>query len=281
MQPTRTLEEILQIVKGQSGCKIYQGKSQNTESKYNVIKSFANPSRADIMMIVNFATKNTKLKRDGNPKKFPVFTIMLANVHPKEALEGMDELICGNCSFRKNGLEPGTRACYVDIRGIISMYKKDKSLNPYPILTPVELGILFKHWNIEQVRLGGYGDPACIPFKVWSQVKSINPKLKSIGYTHQANRNWFDSRWLDFCMESVDPTNKKAFHNSRSFRVVGQNYEPTTNEIICPDNGCQKCMLCNGKDQRKNIVMRLHGSIAKVFYNFFNSATDNREEAIQ
>ena len=263
MKPNRTIKDILQLVRGQSGCKIYQGKSQNTESKYNVGKSVANSSRADIMMIVNFATKNPKLNRDGNPKKFPVFTIMLANVHPKEALEGMDELICGNCSFRKNGLELGKRACYVDIRGIISMYKKDKSLNPYPILTPVELGILFKHWNIEQVRLGGYGDPACIPFKVWSQVKSINPKLKSIGYTHQANRNWFDSRWLDYCME------------------VGQNYEPTTNEIICPDNGCQKCMLCNGKDQRKNIVMRLHGSIAKVFYNFFNSATDNRKEATQ
>jgi len=89
-------------------------------------------------------------------------------------------------------------------------------------------------------------------------------------YTHQWETN---KEFADFSMASVDNVAEKERAKElgfRTFRVVNDESEIDTDEIMCPNYTvgiqCIDCKLCSGnKVKAKNIAIVKHGSWKKRF----------------
>lgn len=118
------------------------------------------------------------------------------------------------------------------------------------------------------VRLGGYGDPAMLPFPFIEKFVSLY--RSAIGYSHQWE--WCDQRYRKLLLASVDSEEEKERANAmgwRTFRVRKSEGSIHTGETLCINETdsliqCRDCKLCTSGRSRQNIVVTVHGTQHKV-----------------
>ena len=139
----------------------------------------------------------------------------------------------------------------------------------YPIATPSEAADLFDGLR---VRLGAYGDPAAVPFDVWSVVLARCDAMT--GYTHQWRA--CDARFARYVMASCD--NAADYQDAkalgyRTFRVRAAGETLNAREVICPASkeagvktNCAACVACggHGAKAKADIAIFAHGAVSKV-----------------
>ena len=179
-----------------------------------------------------------------------------------------DGAICGNCPQRQNV----GGSCYVNIGQAPNAVYKALKRGSYPV---ADWPTIAKHWQGRVLRLGSYGDPAAVPFDVWSQL--VDCCKSHLGYTHQHNHASFDKRILKFCMLSTENarTTQRA-HSSqiRTFRMKLASDPLLKNEVLCPNETtgvqCVDCGACYGgrhgmPKKMKSIAINAHGALASRF----------------
>lgn len=223
---------------------------------------YEGPSLINGTPIVVIATK------DWNPKVgYALFTWILKQDESPEqaALHGRDEAICGSCKFRVQ--VPGdskTRLCYTRLSPsegadetlppseVWKRYKKDRSmLNP----PNEDWGQAQDHglWNYLgplHVRIGSYGDPAAVPFRVWTELVRYVPKLQHTGFTHLWQQ--CDPRLKTLCMASTDTPEERAEAQAlgwRTFTVTPELHSNIPNvtvqrDVLCPATDASKGKAC-------------------------------------
>lgn len=191
--------------------------------------------------------------------------ILRADVEPHLAVRsGEDSGICGDCKHA------GT-TCYVQVeRAPLAVYRAwlrgsySDWTEAFPVRALAE----------RSIRLGAYGDPAAVPFKVWRRV--FAQKLVGwTGYTHQW-KNPAHRQLRNYVMASVDSLAEaeQAWADGwRTFRVRSATDSLTKREAVCPaseEGGkrstCAKCNLCRGqRSEARSIAIIVHGYRAGSF----------------
>lgn len=251
-----------------------QTKIRRTRASKNFV-FYHGPSMLDGAPIIAVA----KIDGSRNGKTGPMVQtyILRADVHPREASKhGLDSSICGACVHRgkyslKGELLARTRTCYVVLchgpSGIFKAYKRgiygdlSGDLNQAAELIAGRI-----------VRLGSYGDPAAVPFGVWS---AFLAKMQACtGYTHQ---------WRAFpelailVMASCDSMADRVMARAlgfRTFRVAPSvDWTKESGEALCPASHeagkkttCQACKACGGHSSKANcdIVIPAHGAAKRM-----------------
>jgi hypothetical protein len=232
---------------------------------------YRGPSRIDGRPIVAIATLKTDNAKTGNMVQT---WILREDVDPTEAINsGADESICGSCPLR-GIIQDGRnrqRACYVQVRnaprGI--WYAWQRGL--YPDYNPRKHKQLFRG---RKLRLGSYGDPVAVPYRVWKPLVAIADG--HTGYTHQ----WQDAkhrsfrRWLMASVDSLSQATLAKEREWRYFRTMHTADDIGRGEILCPASDeagkrrqCETCLACNGSNgnaQRVSIAIVAHGSKATL-----------------
>ena len=234
------------------------------------------PSLLDNMPIICVAlTGKSKNSKTGAMMQT---IIIRKDIPPIEANRtGADFSICGACPHRgtPTNKDKGTasgRACHVTLMHSPNTVYKQFHLGAYPHLSQDELPELGKDWKI---RIGFYGDGACIPSEIW---KALLSKAKGhTGYSHQINQSQADFL-ASLYMQSVE-TEMQAFaawsKNIRTFRIIKDVSEVVDGkEILCPASEeagsrttCLECGLCAGTQtkSKKSIAIVAHGAGKKHF----------------
>jgi len=218
----------------------------------NTIKVFENTKR-----IIAWTHKSWNAKTGDMAQ----VTILAASMRPTDAIKsGHDTENCGDCPLK------GGKVCYVNPVFTNSTYH---AIASEPVKRPLD--------DAKPVRLGAYGDPAFIPYRL---LQRLIKGRKWTGYTHQWHK---DKRkpWLKrFLMASVDDwmarregctseqlkakANRKGY---RTFRILKEVSELLPDEILCPAPRvqCKDCLLCAGSSRpAKNIAIVVHGPQNKV-----------------
>lgn len=188
--------------------------------------------------------------------------IMRRDIHPMLARRlGEDKSVCGDCKHKEQS------TCYVNLcHGPIAVFKAFHD-GSYKDFEPSDVELFRDRY----FRIGSYGDPAAVPFEVWSDICKVSAGWT--GYTHQWKT--CDQRYQDLCMASVDSIKgyMKEFHQAqamgwRTFRVRESEDNPLMEcEFVCPaskERGaivtCEKCCGCAGNDGKrsKSPVIMLH-----------------------
>jgi len=232
---------------------------------------YQGPSMLDGSQIVVIAITRSTNSKTGDM----VQTYVLKNNGERPTVNqqtGADFSICGDCKHRPaNG-----GACYVvTAQGPSMVYKSFLSGNY------TDAGGLLEASKLcagRMVRLGTYGDPAAVPFKVWK--KLIKNAKGHTGYTHQwQNKNFLKPHrefLKTYCMASVDNQNEylKAKNRGwRTFRVRLSTDSLNKKEAICPASmeagkklTCVDCGACDGGQKRRgDIAIINHGFKAKRY----------------
>mgnify|MGYP003131795492 FL=1 len=211
---------------------------------------------------------NTKLAGDAASHVMQLF-ILNADEHPSHAVydSGNDEHICGSCPHKRGN--PISSRCYVRVeqapRAVWQSYADGniEYMDPRDVAAnqPTDTGLM---------RLGAYGDPAALPFKVLRELMNgiggqryLAPDQfkRHTGYTHQWMLQHIDQRLRFFLMASVESECQQDLATSmgwRTFRVVEQGESLRTSgnrpEIACPASkeqgyrlNCVECGACNGE----------------------------------
>lgn len=228
-----------------NGCILWEGPSQFDPS-------------VTIGAIMVYHSDNRKT---GN---IPQVYIMRKDVNPCVTLrDGRDQAVCGNCPLRAKPY--GCGACYVAIhRGPFAVWKNwnaglYESRDVLPDRRP-ELP--------RTVRVGAYGDPLAVPFRVWNALAKLFPVL--LGYTH----SWKDypahaKRWMASChtQEDIELANSRGLS---TFTALSQGGEVPIGSFSCLYSkrdtiNCANCRLCFGDSTRtRNVFIDVHGPANKV-----------------
>lgn len=195
--------------------------------------------------------------------------ILRSDIDPSAAIKsGADEAICGNCQHRSVDGNIG-RSCYVTWwLAPMNVYKAYRK-HAYITASQQDLvDYMLGHY----VRLGAYGDPAAIPYRVWLDV--VRQSSGAIGYTQQ----WRDcdpifSRLLMASVQSEAEASEARARGWRTFRVRPVGANVLDNEAICPaseeahhGSTCRECQLCQGTTKAaKSVVIQAHGQRMKWF----------------
>lgn len=219
-------------------------------------------------------------QRSANSKTGDMVQIMIvrADVNPVVALrDGLDTAICGVCPH-KSRAAGGSGACYVNVgQGPNAAWKSHVAHGS----TPFDIERL----RGRRIRFGSYGDPAAVPFEVWSAIAAVADGVT--GYTHQwdADRlsaGGFDTRAADpgfatVCMASADTADEGRRARRlgfRSFVVRGPDEAKPKGAVVCPASAeagkrvtCSQCMSCGGtgNGRRQDVTIIAHGSTARSF----------------
>lgn len=198
--------------------------------------------------------------------------ILCQDVDPIEASRtGKDSSICGNCphmgkaDVSKEKGWASERSCYVNLlHGPLAIWKAYQKGN-YPKLDRLQVKTLAQG---KLVRIGSYGDPACVPLGIW---KDLTAECDGwTAYTH-AGKNPLP----EMLMTSADNIGQAELawvKGERTFRVVKDVSDIVKGkEILCPaskeagfKSTCAACGLCNGSmSKAKSIAIVAHGNGAK------------------
>lgn len=219
-------------------------------------------SKLDGKPIVVIATMKSANRKTGNMVQT---WILRSDIDPVQVSQSKQDFsICGNCPHRQSLRGD----CYVNIgQAPLSVYRGFKR----GIYKDISQDKDFERYFIgASVRFGAYGDPVLIPLRI---VKKIAGVAKNhTGYTHQWKKARFQS-YNKFFMASVDnivETSEAIINKWRYFRA-SRSINLAKNEIECVSETrnitCKKCGLCNGFNNRKSIVIKLHGSRVKKLVN--------------
>jgi hypothetical protein len=198
--------------------------------------------------------------------------IMRADVNPIDAARhGQDSSICGTCVHRgqhdTNGNRiASTRSCYVRLDTAPLNVWKTEGRGRYDDLS-ADLDVAAERVTGRLVRLGSYGDPAAVPFGVWSAL--LARAAGHTGYTHQ----WRDfpefNTWvMASCDSSADRVAARML-GYRTFRVAPADaWARESGEILCPASEqagkktvCALCKACGGNNAkaRADVMIPAHG----------------------
>jgi len=220
------------------------------------------------------ATMETENPKTGNMVQV---WILAKDMSPVDAVRtGQDDIVCFDCKHRGEVDENGrvvNRTCYVKVfqapLAVWNAYSRGK----YPTLDPRDYKYVFAG---RKIRLGAYGEPVLIPFRVMMDVTFESEGWT--GYTHQWRQPEYQ-HYSQYLMASVDSESEYEHAKSlgwRTFRVRTSDQTLLPREISCPASDemnhrttCERCNLCNGSthaaDVRKDIAIVVHGSSAKRF----------------
>ena len=199
--------------------------------------------------------------------------IMRSDINPMSASKtGEDYSICGECPHRgeatddPNAKQAKKRACYVILfQGPLNVYKSYVKGN-YPVVTGHKA--LSEIGTDKDIRLGTYGDPACVPSFVWD---SLLEKCKSnTAYSHQAMMPTAQFK-KEYMMRSADTISQARIswaNGERTFRVAPLSTMVKGKEVLCPASEeagrrttCINCKLCGGASiNAKSILIPPHGN---------------------
>lgn len=224
---------------------------------------FQGKSVLDGSPIVAIATMKTN-----NPKTGDMVQtwIIRSDMSPVEAVTSKnDSAVCGMCPHRHNL----GGACYVQpFQAPLAIYNTFKKGGYVEFDSENKEHI--KAFEGKSVRLGAYGDPAAVPYKVWDGLLKLVDY--HTGYTHQFHHPRFDSKIADICMISCDTlkeserVQKMGF---KTFRVKTKEMEKGEREIACLSDSygvtCLDCGFCKGIEAPINIVIDVHGMRKKRF----------------
>ncbi|BCM87822.1 hypothetical protein [Methylobacterium indicum] len=215
-----------------------------------------------------------------NQKTGPMAQVyfLVADMPPLQASHaGRDAAICGSCPLRGRLVKSSSgankvveRQCYVFLpHGPRQVYDAWRKGN-YPEVGPRDGS---RALTRRLVRLGSYGDPACVPYPV---LEALLAKAGDVtGYTHQWQRFPELRRW---CMASCDtPAERDAAHalGFRTFRIRRRDEPVLAGEGICPGSHemnralrCSECMLCGGESTgtKGDVTIIAHGHGANYFH---------------
>ena len=184
--------------------------------------------------------------------------ILVADVAPATARRtGQDARICGDCP---------RVWCYVALhQAPTSVYLKYRR-GGYP---PIDWCAL----RGRSIRLGSYGDPACVPASIWDRV--VAECAAAIGYTHQWRQHWVQplKQYLMASVDSVAEQCEAAAAGWRTFRIRLADQPAFADEVVCPASDeaghrttCSRCLFCCGSGKRgKSVVINAHGRRATQF----------------
>lgn len=219
---------------------------------------YQGPSLLDGKPIVVIATLTDSNDKTGETLQT---YIIRADIDPMAASRtGEDYSICGTCKHRGTAhdqtapLQALDRSCYVLLwQGPTAVYKAYKKGN----YKPIDAASIGKD---RFVRLGSYGDPACVPAAVWASL--LSGASGHTGYTHQSKTK---GAAVDFDTMMVSADSKQqaqGYHlnGKRTFRVIPVaewqakgNAALLKTEILCPASKeagarvqCNTCQLCSG-----------------------------------
>tara|TARA_R110000822_G_scaffold110654_4_gene240924 strand:- start:5998 stop:6741 length:744 start_codon:yes stop_codon:yes gene_type:complete len=198
--------------------------------------------------------------------------ILVKELKPTEALkQGLDWLVCGDCKHRghedENGKHGVDRTCYVNLgqgpRAVWDAWVRGR----YENLNSENV----KAFTGRKIRLGSYGDPAYVPFRIWKLILKYGENSHT-GYTHQ----WKHAPHLkEICMASVDSFDETMLAWEQGWRTFRMGVDPLDGEVLCPASEqagkkttCANCGLCGGKSkQAKSVYIPPHGTGKKHFKN--------------
>ena len=180
--------------------------------------------------------------------------ILRRDVSPIEASRlGLDKAICGNCphmgkpdASKAKGWAR-ERSCYVNLlQGPLGIWKA-YSAGRYPVVDRVTLKTLASG---KMVRIGSYGDPACVPLGIWKDLTAESEGWTA--YTH-AEKNPLPEMLMTSA-DSLEQAQAAWARGERTFRIVPDvSGVATGKEILCPASKeagfrstCADCRLCNG-----------------------------------
>ncbi len=241
-------------------------------AKVNGFVFYRGPSMLDGQPIVAVLTGLGKASRNAKTGGGLLQTwILRADTSPVDAIHsGADASICGSCPHRgtiKDGRNVG-RSCYVTVFQAPLVVYKGFARGLYPAVTPEEARDLVAG---QMVRLGSYGDPAAVPFRIWeTMLAHVSGKA---GYSHQ----WRAFPELAaYCMASCDSASEQVqakLLGWRTFRVRNPHEPLAAREIICPASkeaghktSCDACKACGGTTAkaRVDVAIMAHGVAGKV-----------------
>lgn len=187
-------------------------------------------------------------------------SIVVAGENPSLLLgTERERACCGDCPLRGRGAK---RVCYVAWHA----WLLGQHLPRAGRATLAEAAELLRG---RVVRLGAYGDPAAVPFGVWSRLLARSKGW--LGYTH----GWrtADPRFRRYLMASVEshPAAIEAeLAGWRYFRIRHRGSPALRSEVVCPNETtgvrCIDCGLCAGTSRRaKNLCITVHGVGAERF----------------
>ena len=204
--------------------------------------------------------------------------IICTDIGPLEASRiGADYSICGNCKHKgtpepnKTSGVASNRTCYVQLfQGPLGVYRAFKR-GHYPAAETIEQVKDFI--DDSMLRLGTYGDPACLPGDLNELLIELSSAHASYTHAHTVDEALGDKA-ASYSMVSADSIDDAiAAHSKgfRTFRVISistyqeqGNNALLKNEIMCPSTKgikCIDCKLCNGTKYKsgKSIAIIAHG----------------------
>lgn len=186
--------------------------------------------------------------------------ILRQDMLPTEAVKkGYDFATCGNCVQRPSvARKTGTSVCYVNTGKSINRIWRKYSIGGYIHLQDAD----YRHLRGRKLRMGSYGDPAAVPFSVWSKL-----------LTHVSSHTGYTSSWREpisyhlkgICQASCNTLEAKETAESLGW-VTFTNLPTGSNApekaVLCPnvkdeEIKCLACGLCDGKTQ--NVFLYDHG----------------------
>lgn len=209
------------------------------------------------------------LEGSKNGKLGSVVQVMFApdEVAPNIAVKsGGDSAVCGDCPHRPQLL--GT--CYVvpNLPIVVPWHETaDRPADLVAACRAIATSGL-------PLRIGAWGDPAAVPFKVVAALAraATHGKSRHAGYTRQWRS--CDQRFRDLLMASViSPKERAEAHQLgwRTFRIRAPAMPVLRGEAMCPASPeagkkttCSKCVACSGANGQRDVVVVAHGSNNKL-----------------
>lgn len=269
------MTKTLAIVKASKASASKASKASKPKRPLPSFVFYRGPSMLDGAPIIAIAT----IKRSKNTKTGAMVQtwILREDINPIDAARtGADFSICGNCVHRgrfKIGLISGTairiestRSCYVRLdtapRNVWGTYHRGRYTDLANNLPEAAARIAGRI-----VRLGSYGDPAAVPYGVWSVL--LSQAAGHTGYTHQWRQFPELAIWvMASCDSSVERVHARAL-GFRTFRVApAASWVKESGEVLCPASAeagkktsCIACKACGGTSAkaRADIVIPAHG----------------------
>lgn len=174
--------------------------------------------------------------------------ILRDDVEPHRATLDEQRAVCGDCKLRDNG-------CYVTkFQAPLTVYRRY-----------VDTDIVEPPKRIAALRIGSYGDPAAVPFKVWRKLV-MRTQGTITGYTHSWREA--DRRLQKYCMASVDTPSEALMALADGWSIFAT--FRVFDGLQCPADrtgGLVKCITCGKCDgnatKQRAIWIRPHGAQAK------------------
>lgn len=235
----------------------------------NTVVAWEGPSRINGEPVVVLLTGLTRAGQNRKTGAMLATYILVAKDRPLTALmNGNDRAVCGSCPLRPDPkrLPEGriVRSCYVNLgRAPNNMYTAYRA----GVYRRVTLGELPELCRDHLVRIGSYGDPAAVPFELWTAI--LQHAKGWTGYTH----DWAHKRaqaLKTICQASVDTDAAEAKARALgwyTFRVRPAKDTTTgPDQMLCPASAeagkvttCSSCLACSGTGRGKHVTIAAHG----------------------